>query len=181
MSGWLVSFGVYFASTSALLERLPPEKCAKKFFSLSGPCFLCRSLFFKFCRRRFLRMSCWLLSLSLLFLLLRDKDQANRSHSPLHALLVLFPFYFCFSPVPLSFSFCLSTRFGRASFCFCLFLRGAFLGPVCFWDFLDCSEAVLQTLVGRAFGVFLFFFPCLRHSHTSGSSRFLNRAVPRDI
>ena len=82
---WLVGIvRCFFASTSALLERLLPEKCAKKFCLCQVRVFCVVLSFLSFVVAGFLRMSCWFLSLSLslLFFLLRDKDQANRSHSP---------------------------------------------------------------------------------------------------
>ena len=119
----------------------------------------------------FLRVSCWLFSRSSSFSS-EKQNQANRSHSPLHVLLVLFLFLF-FLPRH------------RASFCFCIF-PGCVSQPCALLGFLDCSEVLLRTVVGRAFGPFfssLFLFPpvgCLRffplfwtadpssHGHTPG-------------
>ena len=115
--------------------------------------------FLRFCRRRFFFVFfCVCLvgsSLALLLFFLRDTDQANRSHSPCT---------FCwscsfFSPMPLSFFpfACPPVSAVRPSAS--AFFQGAFLSPVRFWDFLDCSEALLWTLVGRAFRP-VFFPPC---------------------
>ena len=131
---WLVGIvRCFFASISALLERVLPEKCAKEILSLSGPCFLHRSLFLKLCRRRLLAyVLLALLSLYLLFFLLRDKDQANRSHSPCKLCWSCSLFFFCFSPDAAVFSFCLSARSGRASLCFCVFSGVRFSAPCVF-------------------------------------------------